>query len=526
MTVLIVDDQTSVVDGIASGVNWRKLGINRIFTAYNAVEAREIFSTRIIDILLCDIEMPAENGLSLLYWIREQSLEVECIFLTAHAEFSYAKEALRLGSFDYIIQPARYSDIEVALHRAIEKIQNLREQQKYIDYGRLWWDRKDIFWGGILEEWICGETESINSVLQDFQKLSISITEKSEFFVVIFNVMRWNLHKEEWDEHTLYYAFSNILLELLEIYGQRLLLIPIPKQTYALLIYSEEQLIDQEGLQRQLNRFIVYCKEYLQLDIACYTGNPVLMPDVSNKSKKLLALRDDNVAYISRLFWESDKSKMEQERLYQFNSNYITDLLLSGYYEAAETELTRYLEEFQKRGVLDAEILQLFYQDFMRTVFSILDRMDLQTHDMFKDKVMKFTLTAYQSIDDMLKFIHNTLNYLHEYVTPENDSKSQIQRIVYYIQNHLEKDIRRSDLAKEVFLNEDYLSRLFKKEMGISLKNYILNEKMKVAQTLLQTTALPISDIATRVGYTNFSHFSQSYKKVMGITPMEERQQL
>ena len=92
------------------------------------------------------------------------------------------------------------------------------------------------------------------------------------------------------------------------------------------------------------------------------------------------------------------------------------------------------------------------------------------------------------------------------------------------IQNHIERDVRRTEIAEEFYLNPDYLSRLFKKEMGVQLKDFIVAEKMKVAQNLLRTTALPVSMVAAKVGYTNFSHFSQVYKKIdvykrQGATP-------
>ena len=57
MNVLIVDDQIHVVNGIVNGVDWKALGISQTFTAYNAFEARQLFSTQKIDIMVCDIEM-------------------------------------------------------------------------------------------------------------------------------------------------------------------------------------------------------------------------------------------------------------------------------------------------------------------------------------------------------------------------------------------------------------------------------------------------------------------------------------
>lgn len=63
MRLLIVDDQPSVSEGLKKGIAWDNLSVDEVLTAYNALEAREILKTTEIDIMLCDIEMPVENGL-------------------------------------------------------------------------------------------------------------------------------------------------------------------------------------------------------------------------------------------------------------------------------------------------------------------------------------------------------------------------------------------------------------------------------------------------------------------------------
>ena len=136
MPVLVIDDQIHVVEGILSEVSWENLGVDKVWKAYNAVEAKGILLLNKVDIMLCDIEMPGENGLSLLKWTQDQGMEVECIFLTAHADFVYARIAMQLGSFDYILQPARYEDIGNAILRAKQRIQEKREQQKFYSYGK------------------------------------------------------------------------------------------------------------------------------------------------------------------------------------------------------------------------------------------------------------------------------------------------------------------------------------------------------------------------------------------------------
>lgn len=89
-----------------------------------------------IDVLLCDIEMPPTNGFALLRWAQERFSGVVCIFLSAHAEFEYAQEAVKLGSFDYILQPAPYAEIEAAVERAAGKVREAENQRRYNAYAK------------------------------------------------------------------------------------------------------------------------------------------------------------------------------------------------------------------------------------------------------------------------------------------------------------------------------------------------------------------------------------------------------
>ena len=72
MNLLIVNDEIRTATGIKRGVDWEQYGIGEVYVAYDAQGGKDIIQENEIDILLCDIEMPGENGLSLLRWIREQ----------------------------------------------------------------------------------------------------------------------------------------------------------------------------------------------------------------------------------------------------------------------------------------------------------------------------------------------------------------------------------------------------------------------------------------------------------------------
>lgn len=96
--------------------------------------------------------------------------------------------------------------------------------------------------------------------------------------------------------------------------------------------------------------------------------------------------------------------------------------------------------------------------------------------------------------------------------------------MVNFIQKNIHQNVTRTEIAHQVYMNPEYLSRLFKKVKGISLSDYIVQEKLKIAISLLEGTNLPVSVIATNIGYTNFSYFTQVFKKVYGISPSEYRQ--
>lgn len=136
MKLLIVNDEIRTAEGIKRGVVWNRYGIEEVYVAYSTQEGKNIIQENEIDILLCDIEMPGENGLLLLKWVREQKYKIECIFLTCHANFQYAQEAISLGCQDYILIPAKYEDIGQAVLKVVNRIKEKNKDARYMKYGK------------------------------------------------------------------------------------------------------------------------------------------------------------------------------------------------------------------------------------------------------------------------------------------------------------------------------------------------------------------------------------------------------
>lgn len=93
-----------------------------------------------------------------------------------------------------------------------------------------------------------------------------------------------------------------------------------------------------------------------------------------------------------------------------------------------------------------------------------------------------------------------------------------------FILEHIQETIYVEAIAQYVHLNEQYLMRLFKKETGMTILEYITSERVAMAAELLAETAFPIVTVADSVGYGNYSYFTKIFKRYMGDSPKNYRQ--
>lgn len=117
-------------------IDWKAYGIEEAYAAYDAEQARKCIRQYAPEILLCDIEMPRENGITLMKWVREEKIETECIFLTCHASFAYAKEAISLGCQEYILLPADYDEIGRTVQKVADRVRQKKENMEFQKLGK------------------------------------------------------------------------------------------------------------------------------------------------------------------------------------------------------------------------------------------------------------------------------------------------------------------------------------------------------------------------------------------------------
>ena len=100
-----------------------------------------------------------------------------------------------------------------------------------------------------------------------------------------------------------------------------------------------------------------------------------------------------------------------------------------------------------------------------------------------------------------------------------------INRVLEYIGAHCREDICVQDIADRFRVNRSYLLHRFKQKMGISLWNYVILRRINLFNNSL-SDHVSLETAAYSVGFTNYSNFYRLYKKYMGITPLEFKQQM
>lgn len=138
-SIIIVEDEYLVRQGIASLVDYEQFGMQVIAQAENGIEAWQKFQENPADILLTDINMPQMNGLELAKLVREQAPKCHIVFLTGYDDFDYARTAIKLGADDYLLKPFSKDDVEEMLAKLQTKLDKERKKaqiQNLVDQGQ------------------------------------------------------------------------------------------------------------------------------------------------------------------------------------------------------------------------------------------------------------------------------------------------------------------------------------------------------------------------------------------------------
>lgn len=132
INVIIADDEPIIRNGMKEIVDWNSLGYHLAGVAINGMDALEYIEQEEVHVLITDIRMPFLDGLELIRIVKKLHPDIYCVLLTSYAEFEYARQAIELGAFSYIIKPIDIAEFQKILTNIKEDYQKRDRRNQYV----------------------------------------------------------------------------------------------------------------------------------------------------------------------------------------------------------------------------------------------------------------------------------------------------------------------------------------------------------------------------------------------------------
>jgi len=269
--------------------------------------------------------------------------------------------------------------------------------------------------------------------------------------------------------------------------------------------------------------FIRQANKFLKSDACCNIAVSFTLEHIRTAIKDLLRMNEEKVKHRNQTFWLEQYH--HKEAIYTPpNLGLLEQLLNENSYATFLDEISKYLLTLIQDQVLNASNLSLFRLDVIQLVYAYLKSKEIQAHKLYKGRIGdQLFMQSLNSIEDMQKYIKYLVDTAADYRQFTEHPKSVVEQIKQYIHTHRGEDLTRTNLAEIVYLNPDYLARMFKNETGSSLGNFIIQTRIAAAKHLLETTQQSVNTIASKVGYSNYSYFTKLFKQSTNCSPNEYR---
>ncbi|RAP76957.1 response regulator [Paenibacillus montanisoli] len=505
LKLLIVDDEKVIREHIAGYAGWADIDCRVVGQAANGWEAFEAVQKLQPDVLITDIRMPVMDGIELAEWARKRYPAMHILFLTAYNEFEYAKTAVKLGVADFITKPFQLSELT-------ESVRCLKQ------YSHASSDREQLEWEELLQH-MSDPDLSAESKREELREKGL--LGKSLIFLSI-----------EIDNSDLYHqhgkpvsklALREKIAQVMDGFSYEYRMTMSRSGIYLLLFQNgTSQLADLHRMARIILAAFG--------DSASFSVSIAISSQLQDLSELPRGLEEIRQCWDYRMLlgeksiisFESVQSmRQEKQSLKRSNLTELGDMLT----QADEGRIKGYLRSIYKEiismGLNKNQVHQL--------ALEIVERTEAQLREYgvnwdFGSGVE--TRKAILSFDVLHNLIHYLETHLEKVIGTIAGSKQQAQggitqKLKEYIEQRYAEEISLYSLAEHLYLNYNYLSRLIKKETGQNFRDLLWAHRIVVAKQLLRTTSMKSYEIAYAVGFKDPAHFSQLFKKMEGVSPIE-----
>lgn len=526
MKLLIVDDEELTRGGLIHSIDWNALGIDTIYEADDGLHGLEIAKIHSPEIILSDVRMPRMDGVEMVKQIREIQPESSIIFMSGYSDKEYLKAAIKLKAISYVEKPIDLEEIKESIKEAIVNHKSIVFNQQSV---------KDNRYDSMFQltlKMIYPNHDSKTDYKSELMQLGFSLKNYSSFATLIIKLM--NPSSQQGSLVNLTNGLSITKLEATPIMSQLTPLLKKHKIDFIYGVKQEEYIvvhlfssdkIQKNVLCKQLERFSDSLKQSFTHFIS--------LGKIVSSIEKLYESYNNAIILMHSSFFYPYNAILQNDTETTIYPSFLPNEILLEFSDALMSrnleKMNQILIELKKAFVNNKTILVNQVKDLYYKLLLELNEAANQFH---------ISISA-DSTETILDYISKSLTFfdLHEILERkiasffksfenENRDNSTIFLIKEYVsKNYQNESLSVKDISEHVFLSSSYVCTIFKTETGKTLNQYLTEYRIEKAKKLLMDSRYKITDISSKVGYNDGNYFGKTFKKQVGLSPSEFREQ-
>lgn len=263
--LLIADDEPKIRRGLKK-LPWDTIDLSVVGEAEDGIDALEQVKALEPDILLVDINMPKLNGLELIRKLREEDAGIQIIIISGYDEFDYAREAIALGVFDYVLKPVNRKELLKTVKKATEGLDRDRKKERWIHWAkRQVTDDRDHLLSVFFDKWMKGSLNDYE-VQQNLMVYGIQIEDVNGYLFIHIRELPGHIQKGI-DGELLTFCVLNIGREVTQ--GEFISHIIHATGPYYLIFFED---YDEERIQSIQEEIAIELETYLDVSVGMESG--------------------------------------------------------------------------------------------------------------------------------------------------------------------------------------------------------------------------------------------------------------
>ncbi|HCT92277.1 MAG TPA: DNA-binding response regulator [Lachnospiraceae bacterium] len=528
-TVLVVDDEEEIREGIIRKIDWEQHGFKIIGSAGNGNDALEIAESLQPDVVMTDIMMPFMDGLELGERIVRMNPDVKLLVFSGADEFDYAKRALRIRAVEYILKPigaeeliATLVKIKRDLDEAYDSRRNLATlREHYIDSIPV-----------IREQTIAALVEGRMDKEQLEKKSGIAQIDLDAwgYTVGLLEIepgQRTATKKlfPNHDEALIPVTLKQIADEALPAYAKVSTFYYGDMVGAVVCLYREEDIFRLiEGMNRvcQIMQKVYRVKVTGGIGMVC--GNALELRTARKEAQTALSYR---VAFGSgQTVYLGDVEPQKISAL-QFSESgeELLDAIRLGDEDAVRAQVKGVFGRLQSQTPNNSQ-LEVYFIEIKIAFMRLLQAYGLVSGRLWEAIEGFHVVDSIHSLEDAERWLaEKSLAVSRAIREARSHSLSMITARAreYMLENYGDETLSVEKASNILHVSPNYFSTLFKKEIQVSFVAYLTEVRMKKAVEFLNTTDEKSYIIAARVGYSDPNYFSHVFKKHFGVSPQRYR---